>query len=299
MNNRANDTKDIFQGVTDQIIAAIEAGAASYKMPWRTSGGFPYSPINAVSKKPYRGINIVILWAIAQERGYQSGTWATFKQWQEMGAQVRKGEKSAHVVFWKFLDREAENSDEGTGGRGGKIPMAKDYWIFNADQVDGYRKTEVEKPSRGERIEHAENFFRTLGVVPKPGGNRAYYCPSEDAVYMPSFDAFKEPLFYYSVLCHETTHWTAAPQRLNRNLSGRFGSEAYAAEELVAELGAAFLCAELNLPTDPRQDHAPYIASWLSVLKRDKRAIFTAAAKAQEAVDWMLQRGSAQNEEAA
>jgi len=284
------ERKDIFQRVTDQIVEAIEAGTETFKLPWRTSGGLPYSPINAVSKRPYRGINIVILWAIAQQRGYTSGTWATFKQWQEMGAQVRKGEKSAHVVFWKFFDRDQPTDNEGETGKAGKIPMAKDYWIFNADQVDGYKKSEEQPVSRAERIENAESFFQALGVAAQPGGNRAYYCHDTDAVYMPAFEAFKEPLFYYSVLSHETTHWTGAPHRLNRDLAGRFHTDSYAMEELVAELGAAFLCSELGLPTDPRQDHAPYIASWLKVLKNDKRAIFTAAAKAQEAVYWMTEQ---------
>src|SRR3954464_1694211 len=126
------EKKDIFQRVTDQIVSAIETGTESYRMPWRTSGGFPYSPINAVSKRPYRGINILMLWAIAQERGYQSGTWATFKQWQELGAQVRKGEKSAHVVFWKFFDKEQPAEGNSSTAKRQRIPMAKDYWIFNA-----------------------------------------------------------------------------------------------------------------------------------------------------------------------
>jgi antirestriction protein ArdC len=293
------EKKDIFQRVTDQIVEAIEAGTESYKMPWKTSGGFPYSPINAVSKRPYRGINVVILWAIAESRGYTSGVWATFKQWQEMGAQVRKGEKSAHVVFWKFFDREEKQDGDKPGKGGERIPMARDYWIFNADQVDGYKKVEETPLSRAERIEQAETFFKALGVDQRPGGNRAYYCPESDTVHMPAFEAFKEPLFYYSVLSHESTHWTGAPHRLNRDLSGRFHTDSYAMEELVAELGADFLCSELNLPTDPRQDHAPYIASWLKVLKSDKRGIFTAAAKAQEAVDWMTNKTSPELEEAA
>jgi antirestriction protein ArdC len=294
----ASEKKDIFQRVTDQIVAAIEDGPGSYRMPWKTSGGFPCSPINAISKRPYRGINVVILWAIAQERGYKSGTWATFKQWQDLGAQVRKGEKSAHVVFWKFFDRDEATEEESTK-KGGKIPMAKDYWIFNAEQVDGYQKPEEAPLSRAERIQQADSFFETLGITPLPGGNRAYYSPDSDSVYMPALEAFKEPLFYYSVLSHESTHWSGAPHRLNRDLSGRFHSESYAIEELVAELGAAFLCSELGLPTDPRVDHAPYIASWLKVMKNDKRAIFTAAAKAQEAVDWMTKKNTKDMEKAA
>lgn len=285
MNTEKND---IFQRVTDTIVSAIEAGSGSYKMPWRVSGGFPHSPINAASKKPYRGVNVLVLWAVAQERGYKSGTWATYKQWQEHGGQVRKGEKSANVVFWKFFDR--SDAEEGSKEEqpSQRIPMARDYWVFNAEQVEGYTAPTEPETSREERIQAADHFFHRLGIDVKPGGNRAYYSGDSDSVHMPDFTAFKEPLFYYSVLSHETTHWSGAPHRANRNLSGRFGSESYAIEELVAELGAAFLCASLGLPTDPREDHAPYIASWLRVLKNDKRAIFTAAAKAQEAVDWIF-----------
>lgn len=290
--------KDIFERVTDQIIKAIEAGTESYKMPWRTSGGFPASPINAVTKRPYRGINVLVLWAIAQERGFKSGTWATYKQWQESGAQVRKGEKSANVVFWKFFDVEKDSApaEEKASKR---IPMARDYWVFNADQVEGARTIEEIPFSKEERIEQAEEFFRALEVKIQDGGNRAFYRRDDDLVFMPAFTAFKEPIYYYSVLSHETTHWTGAPHRLNRDMGHRFGSEGYAMEELVAELGAAFLCGELGLPTDPRTDHAPYISSWLKALKNDKRAIFTAAAKAQEAIDWMNKRTTPEVELAA
>jgi antirestriction protein ArdC len=286
------EKKDIFQRVTDQIIKTIEDGAGSYRMPWRTSGGFPHSPINAVSKKSYRGVNVLILWATAEERGYKSGLWATYKQWLELGAQVRKGEKSANVVFWKFFDSSEEKENGAEPGETSlrRIPMARDYWVFNSEQVDNFTQVAAPATSRAERIDRAEGFFRDLGVSVQPGANQAFYRRDTDTVHMPAFEAFKEALFYYSVLCHETTHWTAAAHRLNRDLSGRFGSEAYAMEELVAELGAAFLCSELSLPTDPRTDHAPYIASWLKALRNDKRAVFTAAAKAQEAVDWMNKR---------
>src|SRR5689334_108628 len=190
----STEKKDIFQRVTDQIVKAIEEGTASYKMPWRTSGGFPSSPINAVTKRPYRGANILILWATAQERGYKSGTWATYKQWQELGAQVRKGEKSAHVVFWKFLDKEEAGDDDELSSK--RVPMARDYWVFNSDQVEGYTAPEEIPFSSADRIEHAEQFFKELGVCPRDGGNKASYQPSEDIVLMPAFSAFKEPLFY-------------------------------------------------------------------------------------------------------
>jgi antirestriction protein ArdC len=298
-NTMNTEKKDIFQRVTDLIINAIEDGAGSFRTPWRTSGGFPHSPINAATKRPYRGINVVVLWATAQEKGYKSGTWATYKQWKDLGAQARKGEKSANVVFWRFLDREDEQQDRDAETKVRKLPLARDYWVFNAEQVDGYTEPERQKHSTAERIQSADGFFNALGIEVNPGGNRAFYHAETDSIHMPAFDAFKQPLFYYSVLSHEATHWAGATERLNRDLSGRFGSESYAVEELVAELGAAFLCAELGLPTDPRDDHAPYIASWLKVLKNDKRAIFTAAAKAQEAVDWMINKSTPAIDEAA
>ena len=292
------ERNEIYQQVTNLIVKAIEQGADGYRMPWRASGGFPYSPINGVSKTPYRGVNVLVLWATAQAKGYQSGLWATYKQWQELGAQVRKGEKSTSIVFWKFLDREKpeKETDEWTSRC---VPIAKDYAVFNADQVDGFTPPKQKRASRAERIEHAEHFFQTLGVEVKPGGNQACYVPKTDSIHMPALEAFKEPLFYYSVLSHETTHWTGAESRLNRDMAGRFGSESYAFEELIAELGSAFLCSSLGLPTDPRRDHAPYIKSWLKVLRRDKKAIFTAAAKAQQAVDWMHRTISPALEQAA
>lgn len=295
------EKKDVFQKITDLIVSAIEQGAGSYRIPWRTSGGFPHSPMNAVSRRPYRGVNVLVLWATAQERGYTSGIWATYKQWQELGAQVRKGEKSANVVFWKFFDKINESEDHSGEGESAlrRIPVARDFWVFSAEQVDGYAHQEEPKTTREERIEKAETFFREIGIEVKPGGNRAYYSADSDSIHMPAFDAFKEALYYYSVLSHETTHWTGAKHRLNRDLSGRFGSESYAIEELVAELGSSFLCAELGLPSDPREDHAPYIASWLKVLKNDKRAIFTAAAKAQEAVDWLKKHTHSRSQEEA
>lgn len=288
--------KDTLQRVTDQIVKAIEEGTERYQMPWKTSGQFTASPINAVSRKAYRGINVLILWATAQEKGYSSGVWATYKQWQELGAQVRKGEKSANVVFWKFFETEELDPETLKNKR---IPMARDYWVFNADQVDGYKQPEEQPVNSAERIDQAEAFFKALEVNIQHGGNQAFYRPSTDTVHMPAFERFKNPLAYYSVLSHETTHWTGSEKRLNRDMKHRFGSEAYAMEELVAELGAAFLCAELGLPTDPRKDHAPYIKNWLQVLKNDKRAIFTAAAKAQEAVDWMSHRDEGEQREAA
>jgi antirestriction protein ArdC len=277
--------------VTAQIIEAIEQGVGNWRMPWHTSGRFAFSPINVVSKKPYRGINTVCLWASAQAKGYESGEWATYQQWQDKGAQVRKGEKSTLVVFWKFANDSGESqSDSDTPASGSRLLFTRGYSVFNAAQVNGYTpKTDAERPML-ERIDQADAFFRAIGSDLRHGGNQAYYSPSGDYVQMPPFAAFRESISYYSVLAHEHTHWTASAARCNRELGKRFGDNAYAAEELIAELGAAFTCAHLGLSTEPREDHAQYLQSWLRVLKADKRAIFTAASKAQQATDWMIQR---------
>jgi len=262
-------------------------------MPWHTSGRFAFSPINVVSKKPYRGINTVCLWAAAQSKGYCSGEWGTYQQWQDKGAQVRKGEKATLVVFWKFANQSGESQSDGdTPASGSRLLFTRGYSVFNAAQVDGYTpKADAERPMV-ERIEQADAFFTAVGSDVRHGGNQAFYSPAGDYVQMPPFQAFRDGLSYYSVLAHEHTHWTANAARCDRELGKRFGDSAYAAEELIAELGAAFTCAHLGLSTEPREDHAQYLQSWLRVLKADKRAIFTAASKAQQAADWLVQRAA-------
>ena len=296
-----SEKRDVYASVTAQIVQSIENGVGTWRMPWHTSGRFAFSPINVTSKKPYRGINTVCLWAAAQAKGYERGEWATYAQWQDRGAQVRKGEKATTVVFWKFANSAGESNNAGesqddnsdTPASGSRLLFTRGYSVFNAAQVDGYNPpadTDVPVP---ERIAHAEAFFGSIGADVRHGGNQAFYSPSTDHIQMPPFGAFKEGVSYYSVLAHEHTHWTASGARCNRELGKRFGDNAYGAEELIAELGAAFTCAHLGLSTEPRADHAQYLASWLKVLKADKRAIFTAASKAQQACDWMIQRGDA------
>jgi antirestriction protein ArdC len=245
----------------------------------------------------------VCLWAAAESKGYDSGEWATYAQWQERGAQVRKGEKSTTVVFWKFANGTTENQD-GEGDQhtaGSRLLFTRGYAVFNAAQVDGYAPKAEPAEAMPERIERAGAWFQSIGASVHHGGNRAYYSPASDAIQMPPFGAFTENLAYYSTLAHEHTHWTARAERCDRQLGKRFGDSAYAAEELIAELGAAFVCAHLGLSTEPREDHAQYIQSWLKVLRADKRAIFTAASKAQQAADYLTARaeGTATREVAA
>ena len=275
----------IYETITNQIVTAIEEGAGAYKMPWHRLSNDVTTPINVASGRGYRGLNVFSLWMIAEAKHYQSGTWATYQQWQEKGAQVRKGEKSASVFFWKNLAAGEEQQPTEDENRARFVARA--YNVFNADQVEGYHVPDAPVLSESERIAEAEAFFQAIPAELNHGGSRACFVPSADIVQMPDFGAFTSARAYYSVLAHELTHWSGAKKRLDRDLSGRFGSESYAVEELVAELGAAFIAGRLALPSEPRTDHAPYIASWLKVLKNDSRAIFTAASKAQAAADYL------------
>jgi antirestriction protein ArdC len=261
-------------------------------LPWHRAGGSILCPVNVASKKAYRGINVVALWAYAEEFGYSSGVWGTYKQWAEAGAQVRQGEKAAFVVFYKELAfaADSETGDSETSTR----LFARATPVFAAEQVDGFTPPTIIAPATIiPPIAQAEAFVAATGAAIHHGGDRAYYRPSTDSIHLPPRDAFigtptSTPAeSYFSTLCHELMHWTSAEPRCNRQLGKRFGDQAYAMEELVAELGAAFLCADLRITDAPRTDHAQYLASWLAVLKADKKAIFTAASKASEATAFL------------
>lgn len=292
--DRNRDTPtDIYERVTSQIIAATEAGAGDYRMPWHHDGSAIATPVNVASSKAYRGVNILSLWAAAQAAGYPAGIWGTYRQWQALGAQVRKGERGHLVVFWKTTDRHGEaDSQHGDEDRDepARRMFARGYTVFNCTQVDGYTPPSMPALPQAERIEQAERFCAALGIDIRHGGSQAYYRPSTDQVQMPEFASFRDAVAYYAVLLHECGHASGAKHRLDRDLSGRFGSAAYAMEECTVELLSAMICADLNLSVEPRPDHARYIASWLEVLRSDSRAIFTAASKAQQIADWMHAR---------
>jgi antirestriction protein ArdC len=281
--------QDVYQRVTSQIVNAIEQGVGNWRMPWHTSGKFAFSPVNVISKKPYRGVNTLCLWAAAQARGYERGEWATYQQWQERGGEVRKGEKATLVVFWKFANSTTEDQEgEERTVNSSRLLFTRGYSVFNAAQVDGYEpKPDADAPIE-ERIDHADEFFCRIPAKVAHLGNRAFYSPADDSITLPPFAAFLTPLDYYSTRAHETGHWTSHTSRCDRQLGKRFGDNAYAVEELVAELTAAFTLAQLGLSSEPRADHAQYIASWLKVLKADNRAIFAAASKAQQASDYLV-----------
>ena len=284
------DRVDVYQRVTDQIIQAIEAGAETWEMPWHSpEAAFQY-PKNVETGKAYRGVNILALWASSYLAGYPEATWGTFKQWSDLGHHVRKGEKASTGVFWKQLDRDEaqpELSPEGEQSSQGARWLARAFPLFNAAQIEGYVPPPQPETPRAERIERAEDFFQALQADIRHGGGKAFYQQAHDYIQMPHFEVFQDPIAYYSTLAHEATHWSGHPSRLDRDLKGRFGSESYAAEELIAELGAAFIAADLQLAPDPRPENAAYIQSWLKVLKEDNRAIFTASSLAQKAADYL------------
>jgi antirestriction protein ArdC len=212
----------------------------------------------------------------------------TYQQWQGLGGQVRKGEHGSPVVYWGSYEKQTSEGDDDRPNRG---LFAKGYVVFNIEQVDGCKLPKRFEPklSHNERIAHADAFFAAVGVKIRDGGNRAFYRPdTPEAVYMPGFDQFPDRVSYYSVLAHESTHWNSHASRCDRQLGKRFGDDAYAVEELIAELGSAYTMARLELELTPRKDHAQYLQSWLKVLKADKRAIFTAASKAQQAADFLI-----------
>lgn len=289
----AKPRRDIHADITNQLIAAIESDPGHPQMPWRRHAGKPlFMPENALTRKPYNGINVVSLWVAAEVRGYSAPIWGTYRQWAELGCQVRKGEKSSLVVFYKEYetDPDPDNSDDN-----GKRRVARASYVFNASQVDDYTLPDAPAPLGPiDRIAAADRFVTATGANIEHGGDRAFYRPSTDHIQMPPEDLFcgtntlTRSESYYAVLVHELTHWSGAKHRLNRDMGKRFGDSAYAAEELVAEIGSAFLCAELGITEGtPRADHAQYIAHWLKLLKDDSRAIFTAAAKASEAVAYL------------
>lgn len=288
---------DVHQQLTDKIVRMMEAGPGTFAMPWRRNTGKPlFLPENVLTKKRYRGINIVSLWGAAEEANFASPIWGTYKQWQEKGAQVRKGEKGSLVVVYKeFHVAPEEDNDKDDGRR----MFARASWVFNAAQVDGFEVGNEKIDDLGpiEKRENAEAFVRATGATIVTGGDRACYVPSMDIVKMPDEGRFigenaTRTESWYAVLAHELVHWTGPKKRLDREFGKRFGDEAYAFEELVAELGAAFLCASLNISNEPRADHAQYLDHWLKILKQDKRAIFTAAAKASAAADYLEAFGS-------
>lgn len=288
---------DVYMRITAEIIAAIEQGAGEWRAPWFHNGTSIARPTNVASGKRYRGINTLALWLAAKAGGYDDGLWGTYRQWQAAGAQVRKGERSTTVVLWKQIaSREAADDDDSDDGH--QRMFARAFSVFNVAQVNGFQRPQTDVLPEGERLAHAEAFIANLKIKAVFGRSDAYYLPSSDTVFMPDFTSFRDAASFYGVWLHENGHASGAKHRLDRDLSGRFGSAAYAAEECCVEILSGLILADLGIAHHPRPDHAAYLTSWVEVLKEDPRAIFTAASKAQQAADWMHAQQPAEERQA-
>ncbi len=276
--------RDIYQEVTNRIVAELERGCAPWVKPWADGGSTTDIPINGHSKRAYRGVNTFLLWLTQAVSGFESREWFTFNQALRAGGQVRRGEKATMVVFWKQIEIEDDEPEE--PGTTTTVPVLRYYNVFNRDQIDGLSDALPRSEPEWNPVERAEALVGVSGATLQHGGDRACYMPSLDVIKLPRRRAFTKGGDYYATLLHELTHWTGHPNRLARVYGRRFGDTAYAREELVAEMGAAFLCASVHITG--RLQHPEYINHWLSVLREDKRAVFTAASHAQKAADYLL-----------
>jgi antirestriction protein ArdC len=284
-------SRDVYARVTAHILADLERGVRPWVRPWSAehAGGRIVRPVRA-NGAPYRGVNVLLLWGAAWENGFACPLWMTFKQALDRGARVRRGEKGTPVVY---ADRITKTETDAKTGEAvtRDIPFLKGYTVFNVEQIEGlpapcYARPEPATEPEASRDARLERFFRATGARIRHGGDRAFYAPASDHVQMPPFPAFADAASYYATLAHEMTHWTRHPSRLNRDFGRRRrGDAGYALEELVAELGAAFLCADLGITPAIRDDHAAYLGAWLEALRGDTRFLFTAAGHAQRAVD--------------
>lgn len=289
MTTSVHARRDIAADINARILASLEQGVMPWRRPWdgaRTGAVLP----RRATGECYRGVNTIMLWLASAAHGYSSPYWLTYKQAAKLGAHVRKGERGELVVYYGVAQRRAALTD--TGSSDETFRFLKSYVAFNADQIEGL--SEVFHPRAEDRaiapLAAHEAWFAGLEIARMLSRDTACYIPSRDLIAMPPLGAFDSPEAYAATLNHEAVHATAAPHRLGRDLSRRFDKEAVAAEELVAEIGAAILGAHLRLPPDHIFDHAAYIGNWMSMLRSDKRAFFHAAAQAQLAVDWLLDK---------
>lgn len=270
--------------ITARIIEQLKAGTVPWRQPWSGSASGAM-PRNAVSNRAYSGVNVLLLWSRAQERSYSEPKWLTFKQAIEAGGSVRKGEKGTIVIFVSTFERESKET-----GKLENIPFLKAFTVFNVCQCDGLPvdlspTIEAINPDRREAL--ADDFIASTGADMRYGEGRAYYRPSGDYINLPLFETFCSSGAYYGAAFHELTHWAGAESRLHRGdkLNRRFGDSAYSAEELVAELGSAFLCAEFGF--DNEGQDAAYIAHWIQFLTDHETAIVAAASAASKATEYL------------
>ena len=280
--------KDYNQIITDQVLDLMTKHGSDWTKPWQAKASLGHC--NVITGKPYQGTNIFLAAVSAMANDFKSSEWATFKQWQKKNAKVKKGSKGTPIIFFDRIAVQDKDTDEDR-----IIPVLKGFTVFNADQVDGYNSP-VSDPivQTKDRNQKAEALIKATGADIRFGGDRAFYSPSHDFVQMPILEDFKgtetssDIEAYYSTMFHELTHWTGAKTRLDRKKGSKFGSNAYAFEELIAELGAVFITCQLGINVAPRVDHAKYLNNWLEVIKSDKKAMIKAFASANKASEFIL-----------
>ena len=292
--------RDIHAEITETILAQLRDGIRPWMRPWDSGADGAHAgaglPLRDTGQ-PYSGINVLVLWAAAAAAGYGKPTWMTFKQAKAHGGRVRKGEKGQRVVYagrHETIERDPDTGAE----KERKYGFLKTFTVFNVEQIDGlgerWHRTyaEIHPVNRERRREELDGFFTSLGIDVRHGGDEAYYVLSEDYIQLPRYELFHDAEAYYTTLAHESIHWTRHASRLNRTFRGSH-QVPYAKEELVAEIGSAFLAAELGIAPAIRDDHADYVGAWLRILEDDNKAIFRAASHASKAVAWLRDRGQA------
>jgi antirestriction protein ArdC len=291
MTTTATPRTDLYARVTNRVVEDLERGVRPWLKPWNAelAAGRITRPLRHNGQR-YSGINVLTLWMSAAAQGFVSPFWLTFQQARELGGHVKKGEHGSPVVYASTFTKK-EQTDDGRETEA-EIPFLKEYTAFSADQCEGlppHFYQGAAPPNDGMTpLDSATRFFDATGAELRIGGNRAYYAEGPDYIAMPCVESFRDRESHAATLCHELTHWTKHPTRLNRDFGRkRFGDDGYAMEELVAELGAAFLAADLLMTPEVREDHASYIESWLKVLKQDQRAVFTVASHASKAVEYL------------
>ncbi len=280
----------LYDEVTDRIVRELELGCVPWVRPWSSSGASLGLPRSAASGKFYSGINVLILWDAVIRRGFASQEWLTFRQALSLGGHVRKGERGTAICYAdRFIPKGEQERAREAGDEPNAVPFLKRFIVFNIEQCGGL-PAHILPPIMGvaesEKSPTAESLIAATGAKFVQGDGQAYYHRGEDFIRLPYRETFLSPADYYCTALHELGHWTAHPSRLNRDLQHRFGSSAYAREELIAELTSAFLCAHLNVV--PQIRHADYLGHWLQILKEDNRAIFHAASQASKATDFIL-----------
>jgi antirestriction protein ArdC len=298
---QAYHKRDLYHEVTARILAELQSGAAPWIKPWSATPGMNH-PHNAATSRPYSGCNVVLLWMALQRHGWAVPRFMTFKQAIELGGHVRKGEHGSKVYFVKRLEVRDKDATEDEDTR--IIPMMREYTVFNVAQCEGLPDRVLAPATRAPRNKDqrdglADEFLGATRAEIREGNGEAYYVPSRDFISLPAFACFRNADNFYSTAFHELGHWTGHASRLDRSegMKSRFGDRAYAAEELVAELCAAFLCAEFDMDGELR--HAGYIGNWIALLKSDSRAFFTACSKAQAAADYLRSLAIAEPQQAA